>query len=78
MCITRVPLYERSCLRQSFLEDAKRPDDLQIASNKVTPMQAGGAFMLGGEQDCYGGCTDASQAFYGLMDEVRLSLSILD
>lgn len=26
--------------------------------------------MLGGEQDCYGGCTDASQAFYGLMDEV--------
>ena len=27
--------------------------------------------MLGGEQDCYGGCTDAGQAFYGLMDEVR-------
>ena len=26
--------------------------------------------MLGGEQDCYGGCTDAGQAFYGLMDEV--------
>lgn len=44
---------------------------LQIASNKVTPLQAGGALMLGGEQDCYGGCTDAGQAFYGLMDEVR-------
>lgn len=30
--------------------------------------------MLGGEQDCYGGCTDSMQAFYGLMDEVMLSL----
>jgi hypothetical protein len=28
--------------------------------------------MLGGEQDCYGGCTDSSQSFYGLMDEVWL------
>ena len=46
-------------------------DALQIASSKVTPLQAGGALMLGGEQDCYGGCTDAGQAFYGLMDEVR-------
>ena len=27
--------------------------------------------MLGNEQDCYGGCTDSTQAFYGLMDEVR-------
>ena len=38
-------------------------------------MQAGGAFMLGGEQDCYGGCTDATQAFYGLMDEVCATVS---
>lgn len=44
---------------------------VQIASAKTSPLQAGGAFMLGGEQDCYGGCTDAGQAFYGLMDEVR-------
>ena len=22
-------------------------------------------------QDCYGGCTDSTQAFYGLMDEVN-------
>ena len=43
---------------------------MQVSSGKTTPMQAGGALMLGGEQDCYGGCTDASQAFYGLMDEV--------
>ena len=28
--------------------------------------------MLGGEQDCYGGCTDPKQGFYGLMDEVRI------
>ena len=40
-------------------------------------MQAGGAFMLGGEQDCYGGCTDASQAFYGLMDEVCTVVLVL-
>ncbi len=26
--------------------------------------------MLGGEQDCYGGCTDAGQGYYGLLDEV--------
>ena len=39
-------------------------------------MQAGGALMLGGEQDCYGGCTDASQAFYGLMDEVCPVVSV--
>lgn len=39
-------------------------------------MQAGGALMLGGEQDCYGGCTDASQAFYGLMDEVCAVVSV--
>jgi len=26
--------------------------------------------MLGNEQDCYGGCTDSTQAYYGLMDEV--------
>ena len=42
----------------------------QTASGKTKPLQSGGAFMLGGEQDCYGGCTDAGQAFYGLMDEV--------
>ena len=26
--------------------------------------------MLGGEQDCYAGCTDAGQGYYGLIDEV--------
>lgn len=28
--------------------------------------------MLGAEQDCYGGCTDRGQGFYGEMDEVRI------
>ena len=49
---------------------------MQVSSGKTTPMQAGGALMLGGEQDCYGGCTDASQAFYGLMDEVCIMVSV--
>ena len=35
-------------------------------------MESDGAFMLGNEQDCYGGCTDSTQAFYGLMDEVSI------
>lgn len=28
--------------------------------------------MLGGDQDCYGGCSDPHQAFYGTLDEVRI------
>ena len=43
---------------------------MQATSRKTAPLQSGGAFMLGGEQDCYGGCTDSGQSFYGLMDEV--------
>ena len=31
--------------------------------------------MLGNEQDCYGGCTNFRQAFYGMMDEVCPCLS---
>eukprot|EP00210_Caulerpa_lentillifera_P004763 g4547.t1 len=41
-------------------------------TGKDTPIQDNGVFMLGGEQDCYGGCTDPKQGFYGLMDEVRI------
>ena len=36
-------------------------DGLLVASaltGKTKPLQAGGALMLGAEQDCYGGCTD--------------------
>jgi hypothetical protein len=44
---------------------------VQARTGKTRRMEAGGAFMLGGEQDCFGGCTDSMQAFYGLMDEVE-------
>lgn len=43
----------------------------QATTNKTDLLQSDGAFMLGNDQDCYGGCTDSTQAFYGLMDEVR-------
>jgi len=41
-------------------------------TGRTNEIESGGAFMLGGEQDCYGGCTDPKQGFYGLMDEVRI------
>lgn len=41
-------------------------------THKTAPLEPGGAFMLGGEQDCYGGCTDPTQGFNGLLDEVRI------
>jgi len=44
----------------------------EAATGKITPLKPGGALMLGAEQDCYGGCTDRGQGFYGEMDEVRL------
>ncbi|KAK9814590.1 hypothetical protein WJX72_008328 [[Myrmecia] bisecta] len=44
----------------------------EARTGKSNPLQSGGAFMLGGEQDCYGGCTDSDQGFYGFMDEVRI------
>ena len=50
-------------------------DGLKVAESetgRTDPIPPGGAFLLGAEQDCYGGCTDAHQAFYGYMDEVRL------
>ena len=43
---------------------------LQTPTGKTGRMRSGGALMLGEEQDCYAGCTDKEQAFYGLMDEV--------
>lgn len=43
---------------------------MQAKTEKTAPLESDGAFMLGNEQDCYGGCTDDTQAYYGLMDEV--------
>ena len=39
---------------------------------RTEPLEQGGTFILGAEQDCFGGCTEASQSFYGFMDDVRL------
>ena len=47
---------------------------LQVASNQTRPIQAGGALMLGSDQDCFGGCPDAYQSFFGLMDEVSFGM----
>lgn len=50
---------------------------MQVMTNSTEPLQSGGALMLGGDQDCYGGCTDPAQAFNGLMDEVNPNSSWL-
>eukprot|EP01024_Parvocaulis_polyphysoides_P075800 TRINITY_DN980_c0_g3_i3.p1 TRINITY_DN980_c0_g3~~TRINITY_DN980_c0_g3_i3.p1 ORF type:complete len:1054 (-),score=150.66 TRINITY_DN980_c0_g3_i3:249-3056(-) len=44
----------------------------EAVSQSTRALQPNGAFMLGADQDCYGGCTDFDQGFYGLMDEVRI------
>ena len=41
-------------------------------TGRTNSIKGDGYFMLGGEQDCYGGCTDPKQGYYGLMDEVRI------
>lgn len=41
-------------------------------THKTEPLDPHGAFMLGGEQDCFAGCTDPEQGLYGMLDEVRL------
>lgn len=43
-----------------------------LQTGKTDPLPPNGAFILGAEQDCYGGCTERDQAFRGYMDEVRL------
>jgi len=47
---------------------------VQVKTDATEPLQSGGALMLGGDQDCYGSCTDPTQAFNGLMDEVLSAL----
>eukprot|EP00884_Botryococcus_braunii_P003507 jgi/Botrbrau1/13157/Bobra.0187s0105.1 len=44
----------------------------EAKTGKKNPIQSGGAMMLGSEQDCYGGCTEEDQSYFGLMDEVRI------
>lgn len=50
-------------------------DGMEVAraqSEHHEELQPNGALMLGGEQDCFAGCTDPHQGFYGMMDEVRI------
>lgn len=50
-------------------------DGLKMAeahTGQTQPLQANGALVLGGEQDCYGGCLDEGQQYFGMMDEVRV------
>lgn len=47
----------------------------QVETGATEPLQPGGALMLGADQDCYAGCTDSTQAYHGLMDEVQLPLA---
>ncbi len=44
----------------------------QAYTKQTEPLVPDGALVLAGEQDCFGGCTDPEQGFYGLMDEVRI------
>ena len=44
----------------------------QAETGKTNPIKPGGALVLGAEQDCYGGCFEKDQAYYGYMDEVRI------
>jgi hypothetical protein len=48
------------------------PAVAQAYSQQTEPLVPDGALVLAGEQDCFGGCTDPEQGFYGMMDEVRI------
>jgi len=45
---------------------------VESRTGKTATLDPHGALMLGGEQDCFGGCTDPGQGFNGLLDEVRI------
>eukprot|EP00210_Caulerpa_lentillifera_P001038 g1001.t1 len=44
----------------------------RVISNKTRLIQPNGIFMLGGKQNCFGGCSIPREAYFGLMDEVRV------
>ena len=70
-----IPVYKCSLINLSALRPIHSV--VQAKTEKSEPLESDGAFMLGNEQDCYGGCTDSTQAFYGLMDEVGLTVTYL-
>lgn len=63
------------CLFQDCLLMACTTELAQVETGSTEPLQPGGALMLGADQDCYAGCTDSTQAYHGLMDEVQQSLA---
>ncbi len=44
----------------------------RVQTGKTAPLAGGGTWVLGAEQDCFGGCFDPAQTFHGAMDDVRL------
>eukprot|EP00210_Caulerpa_lentillifera_P001039 g1002.t1 len=44
----------------------------RVISNKTRLIQPNGIFMLGGKQNCFGGCSIPREAYFGLIDEVRV------
>ncbi len=43
-----------------------------VETARTAPLRPGGVWVLGGEQDCFGGCLDPAQSFHGALDDVRL------
>lgn len=41
----------------------------RAVTGRTAPLDPHGALVLGGEQDCYGGCVDPEQGLYGVLDE---------
>jgi len=52
-----------------YIDGMKRAEAETGITREIQP---GGALVLGAEQDCYNGCFEKEQAFYGMMDEVRI------
>ena len=52
-----------------YIDGMKRAEAETGITREIKP---GGALVLGAEQDCYNGCFEKEQAFYGMMDEVRI------
>ncbi len=43
-----------------------------VQTARTAPLRDGGVWVIGGEQDCFGGCLDPAQSFHGAIDDMRL------
>ena len=43
-----------------------------VQTARTAPLRDGGIWVIGGEQDCFGGCLDPAQSFHGAIDDLRL------